>query len=302
MNKLKFLISLLTKENHYQVLLESVARETALRVGVDLEILYADNDAITQGEQLLNAIQSPAKDSRPDAILCNPVGTTLLQVARQAVAAGIGWAVLDRECEYAAELRQSSQIPVFSVGTDNAEIGRLQGRQIAALLPKGGLVLYILGPSASSTAKSRATEMQSTKPDSVQVRNLTGDWSGQSGHKAVSRWLQLSTAHTTSVNMIAAQNDDMAMGARNAFQEETRGAERERWASLPYIGCDCCPGAGEEWVRKGLLTASVVYPPTTGLAIELMLQALRSKSQPSVRTIVPPVSYPPIERLSPKTT
>src|SRR5215472_10664338 len=214
MKKPKFLISLLTKENYYQVLLESVAREAGQRLGVDLEIVYAGNDAITQSEQLLQAIQSSAKDSRPNAIICSPVGTTMLQVARQAVAAGIGWALLDRECEYASELRHNCQVPVFSVGTDNAEIGRLQGRQIGVLVPEGSLVLYLLGPSSSTTTRVRASVMQSTKPASVQVRSLTGDWSDQSAYAAVSRWLELSTSRTTSASLVAAQNDDMAMGAR----------------------------------------------------------------------------------------
>jgi ribose transport system substrate-binding protein len=142
--------------------------------------------------------------------------------------------------------------------------------------------------------------MQSTKPASIQVRSLTGDWSDHSAYAAVSRWLELSTARTTSASLIAAQNDDMAMGARKAFEDGTHGEERERWARLPYIGCDCCPGAGEEWLRKGLLTASIVYPPTSGAAIELMLKALGTKSQPTVRTVLPPVSCPPIEKLTPK--
>jgi len=298
MKKLRFLVSLLTTENHYQRLQESFARDTAQRLGVDVEILYANNDAISLSEQLLNAIQSPAKHSRPDGIVCYPVGTTLLQVARQAAAAGIGWAVLNRECEYTAELRKSYNSPIFSVGTDNAEIGRLQGRQMGAMLPQGGLVLYILGPSISSIAQLRLSEMQSSKPASIQVRTLIGNWSEQSGYKAVSRWLQLSTSHTAPVNLVAAQNDDMAIGARKAFEAETRGAERERWVGLPYIGCDYCPGAGQEWMRKGLLAASVVNPPTSGIALELMVKAIESKSQPAERTLAAPASYPPIEKLA----
>ncbi len=297
MKKLKFLISLLTKENHYQRQQEAAAHDAAQRLGVELHALYADNDAITQSEQLLNAIQS-SKDSPLDGILFYPVGTTLLQVARHAAAAGIGWAVLNRECDYIGELRRSHQSPVFSVTNDNAEIGRIQGRQIAALLPEGGLILYILGPSVSSIAQLRSTWMQSTKPANVHVRTLTGDWSEQSGYKAVSRWLQLSTSRSIPVNLVAAQNDDMAIGARKAFEEETHGAERDRWTSLPYIACDCCPSAGKEWVRKGLLTASVVNPSTAGIAVEMMVHAIQTKSQPSECTSIAPTSYPQLDTLA----
>ena len=92
MKKLKFLISLIMEENRYQKLHASVARDVAGRLGVDIEILYAGNDAITQSEQLLNVIHAPS-DTRPDGIICAPVGTTLTPVARRAAESGIGWAV-----------------------------------------------------------------------------------------------------------------------------------------------------------------------------------------------------------------
>jgi ribose transport system substrate-binding protein len=290
MKKPKFLLSLIMEENAYQKLLAATAREAATRLDIELEILFAANDAITQSEQLLNAIQSSAKDSRPDAIICVPVGTTLVQVARRAVAAGMGWALLERECEYLPELRQNSQVPVFGVSPDQEEIGRIQGRQIGELLPEGGLILHILGPAASSVVEKRSAGMQFMKPHNVEVRTMTGNWSEQSGYKTVSRWLQLSTSHAAPVKLVAGQNDEMAMGARRAFESETRGAERDRWASLPYIGCDGCPGAGQEWVRKGLLTASVAIPSSTDVAIDIMARAIQSKTQPPERKILTPSS------------
>jgi len=301
MRKLKFFVSLLTKDNHYQRQQEAAARDAGRRLGIDIDVLYSASDAINQSEQLLKAIQSP-KDSRPDAILCCPAGTTLLQVARHAATAGVGWAILNRECDYVAELRKSHQVAVFSIATDNEEVGRLQGRQISTLLPEGGLVLYILGPTVSSITHLRSTHMHSAKPCNVQVRTLIGNWTEDSGHQAVSRWLQLSTSHTTPVSLVAGQNDDMAMGARKAFEDETHGEERHRWTSLPYIGVDCCPGTGQEWVRQGLLTASVINPPTCGVAVELMAKAIETKSQPLERTVIPPVSFPPIDKLMRKPT
>jgi ribose transport system substrate-binding protein len=296
MKKLKFLVSLRMKENPYQAQHEVCARQAAQRLGVDLDVLYAGNDAITQSEQLLKAIQGPEKQ-RPDGIVCAPVGTTLTRVAQQAAASGIGWALLNREGDYIAELRRMHQVPIFTVTVDQGEIGRIQGRQIAALLPKGGLVLCIIGSVGTGIADERLNWMQTTKPANVQVRTLTGSWTDDSGYKAVSRWLQLKTSHETPVTLVAGQNDDMVVGARRALEEQTHGQQRERWLSLPYIGCDCCPGAGLDWVRKGLLTASVVNPPTGGLALELMVKALRTKAQPPERTCATPDSEPALDRL-----
>ena len=277
MKKLRFLVSLLTKANHYQKQQEAAARQAAAHLGVEVEVLDPGNDAITQSEQLLNAIQAPSHESRFDGILCYPVGTTLVQVARQAAAMGMGWAILNRECDYIAELCKISPTPFFSITTNNAEIGHIQGRQIGAL---------------------RSTGMQATKPANIQIRTLAGDWSEQSGYKAVTRWLQLKTSGDTPVTLVAAQNDDMAMGARRAFEDQTSGAQRERWTNLPYIGCDCCPGAGREWVRKGLLTASITNPSTAGLALEIMVQAIRTNTQPAERTMVEPASHPSVETLA----
>ena len=75
MKKLRFLVSLTTKENDYQLEQAASAQEASRRLGVDLEILYADNDAITQSTQILKALQGDPQ-LRPDAIAFEPVGAT----------------------------------------------------------------------------------------------------------------------------------------------------------------------------------------------------------------------------------
>src|SRR5579859_3586067 len=149
MKKLRFLISRIMEENHYQKLHATAVQDVALRLGVEVQIVYAGKDPITQTEQLLNAIQSSSKESRPDGIVRTPVGTSLMQVARQAAKMGIAWGLLNREGDYIGELRASSQAPIFAITIDQAEIGRIQGRQVGALLPHGGMVLYLLGPTRS---------------------------------------------------------------------------------------------------------------------------------------------------------
>jgi len=293
---MKFLVSLIMKENAYQLDQAAAAIEAVHRVGALVQVLYADNDAITQSQQLLNVIQSSSADSRPDAIVCHPVGTTLEQVAREAMSRGIGWALLNRRDDYLADLQRMSS-PSFCVTVDQEEVGRIQGRQFRALLPKGGLVLYILGPSTNPVFKHRAAGMESTKPQNVQITTLRGNLTEQSGYDAVRSWLKLSTSHTMPVSLIAGQNDNMAIGARKAFEQTLSGEERERWSTLPYTGCDASPRAGKEWIRKGLLTASIFLPPTAGVAVERMAQAIESKKQPQLCEQLTPTSYPPIKDL-----
>ena len=299
MRKLRFLVSLTTNDNDYQIEQAQSAEQAAKRLGVEAQIIYADNDAITQSTQILKAIQAPA-ETRPDAIVFEPVGGTALpQVARAAAGAGIGWAVLNRDANYIAELRRTSTVPIFAVSSDHEEIGRIQGRQFAALLPKGGSILYIQGPSENSAAKERTAGMQETKPANIQLALLRGQWTEDSAQRAVRSWLKLSTSQRMAIDLVGAHDDSMAMGARKAFQELTNETDRERWLKLPYTGCDGLPKTGQTWVRSGLLAATVFVPPNTGQAIEMFVQAIQHGKQPPERALTMPTSIPPLETLAP---
>ncbi|HKW63359.1 MAG TPA: substrate-binding domain-containing protein [Candidatus Acidoferrum sp.] len=297
MKKLRFLVSLTTNDNDYQIEQAQSAEAAARKLGVELQVIYADNDAITQSTQLLKAIQAE-EAHRPDAIIFEPVGGTALpQVARAAASAGIGWAVLNRDASYIAELRKSSKAPIFVVTSDHLEIGRIQGRQIAALLPHGGSILCVQGPAENSAAKDRSAGMNETKPASVHTTLLRAQWTEESAQKAVRSWLKLTTSRKAAVDLIAAQDDSMALGARKAFEELPDGAEKERWLSLSFLGCDGLPKTGQAWVKEGLLTATIFVPPNTGQAIEMFVDVLQRSKQPPDRALTVAVSVPPLSDL-----
>jgi ABC-type sugar transport system substrate-binding protein len=223
----------------------------------------------------------------------------MAQIARAAVTAGIDWAIIKAEVDYVSRLRQLPQhslVPVFSVLSDHDAIGKIQGRQIAAIPGDKGCVLYIEGPSGDG-AKLRAKGMLSTKPGSVDVRTVKGDWTQKSGHHAIKSWLSLSTSRQLHIGMIACQDDDMAIGTRRAFEESKDMPERDAWLRLPVTGCDGVPRSGQEWVRQGLLAATVVSPPPMGDAMRSLATALKTGSQPPERTLVAPSSFPSIKDL-----
>jgi ABC-type sugar transport system substrate-binding protein len=296
MTKISVLVSLITKDNDYQTEQGAAAEDAARRLDANIQIVYAGNNAVDQSYQLLKVIQNSTQ--RPTAILVEPVGTGMPQVAGAAVAAGIGWGILNREVEYVAKLRRDGRAPVFAVTTDQDEIGRIQGRQFAVLLKKGGGVLYIEGPSTGEVARLRAAGMHSTKPSNADVKALKGDWTEDSGYKAVKSWLSLSTSQQLHIRVIGCQNDAMAIGARRAFEEVADTEARKDWLSLPFTGRDGVPKTGQEWVRRGLLAATVVIPPTMGLAFEIMAKAILSGVQPAQRTVSTPSSYPTLEEVA----
>jgi ribose transport system substrate-binding protein len=299
MSNLRFLVSLITKDNDYQMEQAAATKAAAAELGVEAEIIYADNDPITQSTQLLKAIQTEPS-LRPSGILVEPVGATSFpQVAKTAVGAGIGWAVLSRQAEYSAELRKTSRSPVFSVSADQVEVGRIQARQVAALLPRGGSVLLIQGPSVSSVSRDRLAGLQELLPPNVHVTSLRGRWTEESAHQSVCSWLRLIAAQRLRIDLIVAQNDAMGIGARKAIEETIVDADRDQWLAIPITGCDGVPRTGQAWVRTGQLAATVIVPPNTGEAMNLMTEALRSGTSVPEHFFTTSTPFPAIEKLAP---
>ena len=294
MHNQNVVIALTTRDNDYQAEQSASATEVASRLGVKINVIYADNNAVNQCQQLVKIIQDRAQ--RPDAILVEPVGTPMYQVAKAAVAAGIGWGILNREADYIPELRRAAaQVPVFALSPDQEEVGRIQGKQLAAIATEGN-ILYIEGPSTSSAANLRTKGMLSTKPSKVEVKVLKADWSERGAHQAVKSWLALSTSSQLHIRAVVCQNDAMAMGAREAFASLPTAA-RAQWLNIPFMGCDGVTKTGQEWVRSGHLRATVVIPPMAGLALEMLAKALSTGSMPAERTLCAPRSFPAIAEI-----
>jgi ABC-type sugar transport system substrate-binding protein len=224
-------------------------------------------------------------------------GTAFPQVARAAVAAGIGWVVLNHEVDYLAELRRKYKVPVCAISSDHEEVGKIQGQQFAALLPNGGSILYIEGPANSSAAKERTMGMNQTKPANIQVKTMRANWTEESAYKTVISWLRLRTSQESHVDLVGAQDDSMAIGARKAFSEIAEN-ERARWMKIPITGCDGMPKTGQAWVRSGTLAATIFIRPNTDLAIEMLVESFKSGVMLPERKVTQPESVPSLQDLA----
>ena len=294
MKKLRFLLSLTNDDNDYQIEQTSAAQQAANKLGVDLKIVYASNDGIVQGQQLLSGIQSTTAP-RPDAIIFEPAGSTAHPQIARAAAAGIGVVLLNRDADYIAELRRVFHVPTFAITSDHEEIGRIQGRQLSAVLPAGGNVLYIQGPGESLAAKQRYTGLLETKSNNAQLRVMKAQWTEASAYKAVISFLRLSTSRQARIEAVCAQDDSMAMGARKAFEECHELSEQLQ--KMPFLGCDGLPKTGQEWVRRKSLAATIFIPPNADLAIEVMVKSIASGALPAERTFTTARSIPALEVL-----
>jgi ribose transport system substrate-binding protein len=297
MKRLSFLVSLTNNDNDYQQEQAAAAEKTARRLGVDVKIIHANNDALLQSQQLLQYVQD-ASMAKPDAILFEPAGGTAFpQVARAAAAAGIGWVVLNFDVDYVLELRRQYKVPMCAITSDHEEIGKIQSLQFAALLPNGGSVLYIEGPNNSSAAKQRSLGMSKNKPANVNVKTIRANWTEESSYKAVTSWLRLQTSQHSRIDLVGAQDDSMAMGARKAFSEIAE-PDRARWMKIPVTGCDGMPKTGQAWVRNGSLAATIYIRPNTDLAIEMLVDALKNGTILPERKVTDPESIPSMAELA----
>jgi ABC-type sugar transport system substrate-binding protein len=290
----RIVLSLLTEAQEFQLLQAAAGREAAARAGFELEVLFADNNAVLQIHQLFAHIHAP-EDRRPAAIIVETVsGDGLDRVARNAVNANIGWVLINRGVAHIEKLRaEKHDVPIATVSVDNLEAGRIQGRQLRALLPGGGRALYLQGPAAAATAADRLQGAQEvTVPAGIELRILNGDWTEESAEKAVAGWLRLKTSEGFRPGVVCCQNDSMAVGARRALRRL-----RREWDDLLFTGCDGLPDGGQKLVRSGELAATIVTPPPAGEAVAIVARALGGTPAPAELRLAPR-SFPSEQTLS----
>lgn len=276
----------------------AAANAAAERLSVELQVVSAEMDAVAQGQKLLEFVQSRS-EPRLDAILLEPVSANgLPRVAEAAVAAGIAWVISNADVDYLGTLRSKAKVPVFLVSQDHLEVGRIQGRQIAALLPEGGSVLYLRGPAMSSLASRRFDGLESTRPKNVELKCLKVQGAtAEDACKAVGSWLSLSTVRPESTQLIVAQNADFIFGARKAFEMNTSEPRRTKWLALPCAGVGV-PSQVKPLVDQGLLCAAVLTSLTMDKALEMLVKAMKDGSQPPEQTFVEAESYPSLQELA----
>ena len=298
MKKFRFILSV-PGDTMYLRAQTAAAQATASRLGVELEVQIAQMDAVGQGQQLLNLVQSRT-ESHPDAIIVEPVSAAgLPRVAEAAVAAGIAWVVSNAHVDYIGALRRNAKVPVFQISQDHMEVGQLQGKQIGAILPAGGSVLYLRGPAMSWWATKRFEGMERTKPRNVEVRSLKVLASTAEGARnAVSSWLDLTKQRPEGTQLIVSQNTDFLSGANKAF-EAIVGPDRAKWLALPRTGVGVAERS-RPLVDQGTLCAAVVTSLTMDTAVEMLARAMKDGSQPPENTFVDAYSYPSVQDLARK--
>ena len=287
----RLVVSLTSAEQDYQALQGEDAREAGRRLGAEVEVLFAEDNAVKQIQQLFRFVHAPAED-RPAALLVHTrVPDGLERVARNAARAGIGWVLLNRTAPYVETLRsEHPALAIAAVTTDHVEVGRIHARQLRKLRPDGAHVLYLQGPADTPAARLRLEgfEVGLRGGGPYELKVVNGEWTAASAEKAVAAWLRLRTADLFRPSVAVCQNDLMARGAQKAL-----ASLRPEWERVPFLGCDGLPQGGCRDVDEGRLAATVVIPSCAGPAVELVVAwKRRGAGVPPVRTILAPSAYP----------
>jgi ABC-type sugar transport system substrate-binding protein len=280
---------LTSAEQEYQALQGEDARAAGRRLSAEVEVLFADDNAVMQIQQLFHFVHAPEPE-RPAAFLLHTrVPDGLERVARNAARAGIGWLLLNRTAPYIESLRREYPgLAIAAITTDHVEIGRIQARQLERLRSGGSHVLYVQGPADALAARLRLEGFEeASQGRGHELRILNGEWTDASAEKAVAGWLRLRTAERFVPDAVVCQNDNMARGTRRALERL-----RPEWAKAPFLGCDGLPGSGRRDVDEGRLAATVAIPSCAGPAVELALRWKRDGVVPPAETVLEPAPYP----------
>lgn len=295
MKQHRIVIALTHAGNAFQRLQAADARAAAAAHGLDVEIVSGEGYAIEQIHRLFRFIHAPASE-RPAAIVAESVGEDgMARVARNAARAGIGWISLNRSPWLRSLRPDFDGLPLGSVSTDQVEVGRLQGRQVRALLPGGGRVLCVQGPLQHLASGERREGLSEVLADSsCDVTFVEGQWTQESGVRLLRNWMRLRSGGDLGVDVVACQNDDMAAGAHSALTEAVSvDPGRSHWPGTPVLGVDGLPSLGRAMVERGELTGTVVMPATAGTAVAALAAWLSHGAPVPFEQLLTPAAYPP---------
>ncbi|RJO70771.1 transporter [Nocardia panacis] len=233
-------LSLSTLNNPFFVQIRQGAQQEADKLGIDLTVTDAQNDATQQGNQLQNFTSTNL-----GAIVVNPVDSDAAgPAARAANKARIPVIAVDRGV--------SNAETAALVASDNVEGGRLGAKALAEKLGGRGTIVVLRGRPGTSASRERGagfTEGLENYPGITVVAEQPADFDRTKGLDVMANLLQ---AHPD-IQGVFAENDEMALGAIKAL-----GAKAG--SSVQVVGFDGTPD-GLSAVAAGTLYASVAQQP-----------------------------------------
>lgn len=235
-------------------------QEKADELNVELIVMDSQDQIENQLNQVDNLISQ-----KVDAIILNAVDFVGTSPAVDRIKeAGI-------PLVEAITFTQNENYDVF-VGTDPEQSGIMMGELLAEFLDGKGNVALLQGQIGHSAEITRGAGLQKSLfdkyPDVKLITQQTANWNRDEAMSITEDWLQ----RFPEINAIAAQNDEMAMGALQAVEAAGR-------TDIIVVGIDGIPDAMKA-VKEGRLAATVLDNVTEEgkRAVEIAVGLIEGKS------------------------
>jgi ABC-type sugar transport system substrate-binding protein len=105
-------------------------------------------------------------------------------------------------------------------------------------------------------------------------------------------WARVFFGRTLPAFIVGAQNDVMAMGARETVEEIARERPKFSADAVSFCGCDGSPSYGQRLVTEGKLAATVIMPVSAGRAISEIASMLHGGAPPPQTIELKPEPFP----------
>lgn len=251
-------LAISTLNNPFFVELKEGAEAAARKLGVDLVVVDAQNDANRQLASIENLIQK-----RVSVILVNPTDSAAVVPAiRAANKAGIPVITVDRGA--------SGGEVATHIASDNVAGGRMAAEYVVKLLGGKGRVVELEGIPGTSAARDRGkgfNEVLKKYPGIEVVARQEAGFDRAKGLHVMENILQAQPR----IDAVFAHNDEMALGALKALAAAGR-------TGIKVVGFDAIDDAVKA-VKDGQLAATVAQKPAEmgRLAVEYGLKVLEGQ-------------------------
>lgn len=280
------------QKDAYQLLQEEAARAEGARGRVAVEVVAAP------GFDHLRVIRKRLRDGDAppvDAVVVEPGSVSSTGLILRELRGKTGLVLLNA---WSPDVEEQAKgwgegLPFGTVSTDHTRIGRIQGQQVLALLPSGGQVLCVTGPQRSSAATERLEATKSVLASKIDLYETeAGQWLESDGIVAFDGWYALRRTRDFVLHVVAAQSDELAVGALRACEAVTNPLHRQMLLGARFLGVDACPGFGRGLVDSGRLAASITTPPNTGEAIRGLRRFWDAGRPLPLKMLTEPSPYP----------
>ena len=187
---------------------EAITAEAKVR-GVTIQAEDANDDTGKQISQIQNFIAQ-----KVDAIIVNPVDTSATpKMTQLAVAAKIPLVYVNRKPE-----DKTLPAGVAFVGSNEKVSGVLEGEELAKCLKGKGNIVVMQGQLSNNSTLDRTADIEEVMakyPDIKIVEKQTAEWDRNKAIDLMNNWITTGTK----LNGVAANNDEMAVGAILALKQ-----------------------------------------------------------------------------------